>query len=108
MVSPVNQTNEHGREERPRRGAAQEQRGQDDHTPLEDDRGHGGRELQREDDRARRERDRCDCYVGVADSRYERVIKTFQLEAFNGLVDTGALDSGVNAWLMRFEALLGM
>ncbi|KAF4034030.1 hypothetical protein GN244_ATG14021 [Phytophthora infestans] len=49
MGPPVNQGSERGRE-----------RKQDDHAPVEDDHRHGGHELQREDDRARRERDRGD------------------------------------------------
>ncbi|GMF37738.1 unnamed protein product [Phytophthora fragariaefolia] len=40
--------------------------------------------------------------------RIDRGLKTFKIEPFDGSAQPGAIDSGITAWLRRFEALLGM
>ncbi|GMG18239.1 unnamed protein product [Phytophthora fragariaefolia] len=40
--------------------------------------------------------------------RIGRVLKTFNIEPFDGSAQPSAIDSGIAAWLRRFEALLGM
>ncbi|GMG16507.1 unnamed protein product [Phytophthora fragariaefolia] len=57
----------------------------------------------------RGEREGCgrhDQHARASEKRYDRVIKSFKMETFEGSSFPGALDSGISAWITRFQALL--